>query len=78
MKSSLVGYGELQGGSNVGSGSVSVGALAIPWGDNIVVWSGNTWVAHVAAMTANSFPSASTITSAPYRVAVWTIDGLGT
>ncbi|HDL7342455.1 TPA: phage tail protein [Yersinia enterocolitica] len=64
-------------GSNVGSGSVSVGALAIPWGDNIVVWSGNTWVAHVAAMTANSFPSASTITSAPYRVAVWTIDGLG-
>ncbi|EKN6359937.1 phage tail protein [Yersinia enterocolitica] len=65
-------------GSNVGSGSVSVGALAIPWGDNIVVWSGNTWVAHVAAMTANSFPSASTITSAPYRVAVWTIDGLGT
>ncbi|UYJ86909.1 phage tail protein [Yersinia enterocolitica] len=42
-------------GSNVGSGSVSVGALAIPWGDNIVVWSGNTWVAHVAAMTANSF-----------------------
>ncbi|HDL8286553.1 TPA: prophage tail fiber N-terminal domain-containing protein [Yersinia enterocolitica] len=64
-------------GSNVGSGSVSVGALAIPWGDNIVVWSGNAWVAHVAAMTANSFPSASTLTSAPYRVAVWTIDGLG-
>ncbi|HDM8092975.1 TPA: prophage tail fiber N-terminal domain-containing protein [Yersinia enterocolitica] len=64
-------------GSNVGSGSVSVGALAIPWGDNIVVWSGNTWVAHVAAMTANSFPSASTLTSVPYRVAVWTIDGLG-
>ncbi|UNK25272.1 prophage tail fiber N-terminal domain-containing protein [Yersinia intermedia] len=64
-------------GSNVGSGTFSAGALAIPWGDNIVIWSGASFVLHVANMTANSFPSASSITSAPYRVVVWTIDGLG-
>lgn len=70
-------WGSAGFGSNAGSGNFSSGAIAIPWGDNIVVWSGGSFVIHATPVTANSFPSASSITSAPYRVVVWTIDGLG-
>jgi hypothetical protein len=70
-------WGSAGFGSNAGTGYFSSGAIALPWGDNIVVWSGGSFVIHAAPVTANSFPSASSITSAPYRVVVWTIDGLG-
>ncbi|MEQ9721288.1 prophage tail fiber N-terminal domain-containing protein [Yersinia alsatica] len=51
------------------------GARARPRGDNIIIWSGNSRVIHDARFTASSFLSAKDITSVPYRVAVWTIDG---
>ncbi|UXD25309.1 Phage tail fiber protein [Yersinia enterocolitica] len=52
----------------------STGALAMPQGGKILIWTGNSSLIYTTKHVAHSFPDIRRRISAPYRVAVWSID----
>lgn len=67
-------WGEPDFGSNIGSGSNSFGVTSVAHNDGIVVISGVTAVGLYSSMIGNGFSSTASITTAPFRVKVWTIN----
>ncbi len=52
----------------------STGALAMPQGGKILIWTGNSSLIYTTKHVAHSFPDIRRRISALYRVAVWSID----
>ncbi|EOW7153602.1 TPA: prophage tail fiber N-terminal domain-containing protein [Yersinia enterocolitica] len=52
----------------------STGALAMPQGGKILIWTGNSSLIYTTKHVAHSFPDIRRRISAPYRVVVWSID----
>ncbi|HDL7749237.1 TPA: prophage tail fiber N-terminal domain-containing protein [Yersinia enterocolitica] len=52
----------------------STGALAMPQGGKILIWTGSDSLIYTTKHIAHSFPDIRRRISAPYRVAVWSID----
>lgn len=66
-------WGDPGFGSNIGSGSNSFGVVARDYNGAITIVSGVTTVGIYSNMIGNGFNSSASITTAQYRVIVWTI-----